>query len=345
MVSEEREALDRLAARLGSRTATVWLRDARVEFRGPNAVLRVRGRFQRRWLEDRNGVLREVFGRAVLVVDDQPAPAPPRPRAMPRLRGLSGDFAHRMVRAFVEGGPASSPLTVVYGPEASGKSVLVDWACAAGRDAVFRVDLLRLRSGRSRGLVPRKPLVVAAGVEILAGRDRAQRTLCTIVDAVRDRGHRLLCSLQGHPAERDGLYPALRNRLLGGVLIPVEAEDPAMVAAWREGRRPGGAPAAAPAPPPVDALTRMKDEAARLFSVERALLDGGTKRRRVVEARRAVIAAACRGGLAPESVAAAFGLRSPRAVREACRWAAREADRDGRFATMLHEVGRVLGTP
>ena len=343
MVSEEREALDRLAATLGSRTAAVWLRNAQVEFRGPHAVLRVKGQFQRRWLEDRGGTLREVFGGPVLVVAEEARPAPPRRRATPKLRGVAGEFAHRVVRAFVEGGPASSPLTVVYGPEGCGKSALVEWAGASAREAAFRIDMQRLRSGRSRGLVPRKPLVVAEGVELLAGREKAQRTLCTILDAVRDKGGRVLCSLEGHPAERDGIFPALRNRLLGGVLVPVEAESPEVVEAWREGRRPREV-AEAPAPPP-DCLTRMKDAAARLFGVERALLDGGTKRRRVVEARRTVIAAACRGGLDRVAVAAAFGLRSERAVREACRWAEREEGRDGRYASLLHEVGRVLGGP
>jgi chromosomal replication initiation ATPase DnaA len=86
----------------------------------------------------------------------------------------------------------------------------------------------------------------------------------------------------------------------------------------------------------------MKDEAARLFGVERVLLDSGTKRRSVVQARRTVMAAASRGGLPGKEIAAAFGLRSPRAVLEACRWVEREQARDRRYAAMFHEVARVL---
>ena len=41
-------------------------------------------------------------------------------------------------------------------------------------------------------------------------------------------------------------------------------------------------------------------------------------------------------------VAAAFGLRSTRSVRAACRWAADREERDAAFAALLHEVGRVL---
>jgi len=75
--------------------------------------------------------------------------------------------------------------------------------------------------------------------------------------------------------------------------------------------------------------------------VERTLLDGPTKRRSVVEARRAVITAACRAGLAPAAVARAFGLKSLKAVGEACRWADRQQERDHAFASVLHEVARV----
>jgi chromosomal replication initiation ATPase DnaA len=340
MNPEERAGLERLAQRLGSRAASVWLRDARLEIREEVRILRVAGAYPRRRLEERAALLREALGGPVVVVGDEPARPARRARATPCLRGPGGEFALRIVRAFVEGGPATGPLTVLHGAAGSGKSVLVDWACAAAAGAAFRLDMARLRSGRSRGLVPRKPLVVADRVEDLAGREKSQRTFCTILDAVRDRGHRLLCTLEGHPGHRPGIFPALRNRLLGGILVPLEAEDPAVVLARRSGRRPGP-----PAPAGRPALDLMKDAAARLFGVERALLEGGTKRRGVVEARRTVLAAACRAGMTPAALAAAFGLRSDRAVREACRWAAREVGRDGRYAALLHEVGRVVPRP
>jgi len=86
-------------------------------------------------------------------------------------------------------------------------------------------------------------------------------------------------------------------------------------------------------------MNRLKGAAARLFGVERALLDAATKRRTIVTARRAVMAAACRGGLSERQVAAAFGMQ-PRAVREACRWADREERRDVGFAGLLDGVAR-----
>jgi chromosomal replication initiation ATPase DnaA len=238
-----------------------------------------------------------------------------------------------MVRACVQGDAQAARFVVLFGPARSGKSVLLDWACRRGGDAVFRLDIERLRSGRSRGLVPRKPLVVADDLDRLERRSQGQRTLCTILDAVLDRGHRVLCAVEDHPA--NGRFePALRSRLLGGLLVPVEAAAPAAA---------GGE---APAPQGDDAtLVRLKDVAARVFDVERGLLDADTKRRSIVAVRRTVIAAACRGGLALPRVARHFGFRSERALREACRWVEREEARDRRFAALVHEVARVLPKP
>lgn len=335
MVSDAREALRRLRERIRSPAAQVWLDEARVErVRGRPVVLRVSGPFPKHWLETRCAeALRDVFGGPVDVVADAPRGAPERSRAVPRLRGPAGEFALRMVRAFASEGPALASLVVLHGPARSGKALLAEWACFLGGARVFRLDLERLRKGRSRGLLPRKPLVVGDGVEQLAGRDAAQRTLCTIVDGVRDRGGRLLLTLEGHPARRPDLRPALRSRLLGGVLVPVEAEDPARL---RRGPAPRDEGRAAP---PV--LDRMKDVAARLFGIERTLLDGSTKRRSVVEARRTVMAAARQGGVDGREIAEAFGLRSTRAVHEACHWAEREQQRDRRYAALFHEVARI----
>jgi chromosomal replication initiation ATPase DnaA len=340
MVSDASEALRRLKERVASPATRVWLDEIRVEHApGRPAVLRVPGAFPKHWLESRCAEeLAAAFGGPVDIVVDRraPADAPTRSRTMPRLTGPAGEFALRMVRAFAKEEPSLAPLVLLFGPVHSGKAILAEWACFLGGRRVFRLDLERLRQGRSRGLVPRKPLVVADGVEQLAGREVAQRTLCTIIDMVQDRGGRLLLTLEGHPGRRSDLRPALRSRLLGGMLVPVEAEDPARL----PGRHRRGPPAEAPAPvPPLD---RMKDEAARLFGVERALLDGSTKRRSVVQARRTVIAAASRGGVDGHEIAAAFGLRSTRAVLEACRWVERERKRDRRYAAMFHEVARVL---
>ena len=88
-----------------------------------------------------------------------------------------------------------------------------------------------------------------------------------------------------------------------------------------------------------DALERMKDVAAQLFGVDVGLVG---RRRIVVEARRAVMAAACGHGFDEMAIAESFGLKSVRTVREACRWAEYEQRRDRRFAALLHEVARVL---
>ena len=357
----------RLKAELRSEAAAGWLDDARVE-RGPSGatVLILRSAFQKHWFETRClRRLRDVFGGPVEVrAEPGPAPAHRPSRVMPRLSGPAGEYAVRMVRAFVEGGPAAAALVLVYGPPHCGKSLLVDWAVAQSARRVFRVDLDRVRRGRSRGLVPRKPLLVADGIERLAGRAAAQRTLCSILDVVRDRGGRVLVTMEGHPAEVEGLFPALRNRLKGGV--PVRLEQPTtgdMRLQLRDRARRHGIrlpldwedelsklpPAAAlraldmrmlpGADDPADGLLRMKDVAARLFGVDQELLG---RRRIVVEARRAVMASACAHGFDEMEIAKAFGLRSVRTVREACRWADQEQRRDRRFAALLHEVARVL---
>jgi hypothetical protein len=231
-----------------------------------------------------------------------------------------------MVRAFATGEPAGAAVLLLHGPAHSGKSLLAEWALKLAGNRAFRLDVARVRAGRSRGLVPRKPLTVGDGLEALAGRATAQRTVCTIIDAVQDRGDRLLFTLEGHPSRPD-LLPALRSRLVGGMVVNL---DPG------EAPRPAG---------PEPALAAMKDAAASLFAVERSLLEGSCKRRSVVEVRRTVMAAAARAGLASLVIARAFGLRSPRPVAEACRWAAREEQRDRRYAQLLDEVARVGPRP
>ncbi len=321
MVPDAREALTRLRERIGSRAAELWLDGARVVRKDGAIELRVARPFAKQRLETRYAAeLRECLGEGAKVVSTAPE-APPRKdekRAIPQVTGPRAEFAVRIVRAFATGERAGASLLLLHGPPRSGKSLLAAWARKLAGSRAFRLDLARVRAGRSRGLVPRKPLTVGEGVEALAGREKAQRTLCTIIDAVQDRGDRLLFTLEGHPSRED-LSPALRSRLLGGLLVGVE-------------------PAGGPAPGGLDA---MKDLAARLCGVERSLLDTRCRRRSVVEVRRAVIAAARRAGLEAEKIARAFGLRSTRPVAEACAWAAREEARDRRFAAILDEVARV----
>ncbi|HEX5137414.1 MAG TPA: hypothetical protein VFY93_10600 [Planctomycetota bacterium] len=320
MVPEARE-LQRLRERIGPRAASLWLEGAKVVRSRGALELRVPRPFAKQRLLSRYAAeIADAFGGAVEVVSEAPE-APPRKepkRAIPRLQGPRAELAVRMVRAFATGEPAGATLLVLFGPARSGKSLLAAWARKLAGSRAFGLDLARVRAGKSRGLVPRKPLTVGEGIEALAGREKAQRTLCTIIDAVQDRGDRLLFTIEGHPS-RANLTPALRSRLLGGLLVGVE-------------------PAAAAAPAGLDA---MKDAAARVCGVERSLLDGLCRRRSVVEVRRAVIAAAARAGFPAAEIARSFGLRSERPVAEACAWAAREEAKDRRFAGILDAVLRV----
>jgi chromosomal replication initiation ATPase DnaA len=238
------------------------------------------------------------------------------------------------------------------------------------RRRVFRLDLDRLRAGHSRGLVPRKPLMIADGVQTLAHRSAGQRILMRILDTLRDRGDRALLTLEGHPRSTEGLTEALINRFEGGVLIGLE--EPGLAAkrlqlrdhARRKGRslprcweedlirmpahdaisaldaRLSGQ--AAGSGGERDAIERMKDVASRLLEVDRRWLDGESRRRTAVEARRVVITAALRGGVDPVRVAAVFRLKSVRSVREARRRIEIEEQRDPRFARLVDEVCRVL---
>lgn len=290
------------------------------------------------------------------------------PSASPQASGPQAEFARRVVRLFVDGGRGSAPLVVLSGPSQSGKSALIDWACRLGGTRVFRIEPSRLRGGS--GFVPRKPLVVLDGVDSLTRAAGAQRRLLCILDAVRDRGDRMLVAMQGLPGEATGLHEALRCRLNGGLLVALPAPDRATrrVQLRHEARRlgqrlPGSVEdelaelpsregietlrlrvdagsllsGDLPAPP----LERMKDLAAQLFHVERALLDEPVKRRSVVEARRAIMAAAMAEGLAIDDVRASFQVGAPRTVREACRWAKRKSEADRHFARIVNELGRV----
>jgi len=374
MAFEFTEALRRLQDLLPRSASARWLRGAQVKTRrGGGPVLHVQGPMEKRWFETHGAAaLRAALGEGARVeanVVEAARERSPLPRT--RLAGPAGEYALRLVRSFVEGGPAATPLLVLHGPPRCGSDTLVHWAAALGGRRVFRLDLDRLRAGGSRELVPRKPLVVVESLERIAGRPGAQRTLCTLLDGVWARGGRVLATIEGHPGDREGLLPALRSRLQAGVPVPLPAPGPAEVRlelrdrARERGRRlPRGWEeelAALPVEAALKALDlrfsgahdagraevrgpleRMKDIAARLFEVEREMLDLPVKRRSVVEARRSVMAAGSRAGLAAEELARAFGIASPRVVREACRWAERQEKRSDRYARMIHEVGKAL---
>jgi len=300
---------------------------------------------------------------------------------LPQLAGPRGEYARKVVRLFVDGGRGSSPLVVLSGPAQSGKTALIEWACQLGGGRVFKIDPKRLRGGS--GFVPRKPLVVCDGIEAIAAAAGAQRRMACILDEVRDRGDRVLVSLEGLPSAVEGFHDALRCRLQGGLLVSLPAPDratrrlqlrhearklgrrlPSSVedelaelpsleglerlrhraasGSLREGAQ--GERALRDEDLPLPPLDRMKDAAARLFHVDRSLLDEPIKRRSVVEARRAIMAAAVAEGMPVDEIRRTFQVSAARTVREACRWAERKATTDKHFAAMVSELGRVGGS-
>ena len=291
-----------------------------------------------------------------------------RARGLPQFGGPAGEIARGVARAFVEGGRAAASVVVLTGPKHSGKRILADWVVRAGGSRVFRVDPKRLRGGSS--FVPRKPLVVVDGIDGLAKQAGAQRRLAMIIDAVRDRGDRIMVTMEHHPRELKGLHDALLCRLQGGLIVPLPAPDRAQRRlrlrdeARRLGRRLpssvedelvelsaeeglvtlrhriglGTLHVGTPARPPLE---RMKDCAASLFHVERALLDEPVRRRSIVEARRAIMAAAVAEGLPVKAIAESFQVSAPRTIREACKWAERQSEKDAHFAALVRELSRV----
>ncbi len=320
MANDASEALERLRRILGQKRAELWLKGATVRIDDGHTVVVVSNPFQRSGLETHCvELIDSLFGGQGWSVEIVERAVVPRRRQL--CAGPGNNLALKLVRAFVEGGPRAPELLVLFGAPHTGKSLLADWAAALGKRDVFRLDLARLRRGASRRLTPRKKLVVADGVEALAGAEGSQRVLCRIMDEVRDRGGRFMLTLQGHP-HAVGLTSALRNRLLGGVAIELDLPRP---------------PARSRA-----TLARLLDVAAGAFRVDRAQLESSSRRRGVVEARRTVMSVAVRGGFPRESVASALGLKSERSVREGCRWVERQKERDPRFAALVHEVERVL---
>ena len=379
MNQESSEELTRLKELIPSPSVGALLDTARaVRTADGRVVLTVRGEFQKRLLESRYAPQLERAFHVPVDVIAVPPHAPRAPdgvgaaRVRPQLHGRGGEYAVRVVRAFVEGGPLCTPLVVIHGPPRCGKSALVEWACMLARRRVFRLDLQRLRAGHSRGLVPRKPLMIADGVHTLAGGSAGQRILTRILDNLRDRGDRALLTLEGHPRAIPGLSEALVNRFEGGVLIGLE--EPGLAAkrlqlrdhARRKGRtlppsweeelirlpahdavaaldsRLTGESLRGGTHGERDAIERMKDVASRLLEVDRTWLDGETRRRSAVQARRVVIVAALRGGVDPVRVASVFRLKSMRSVREARKRIEFEEQRNPRFARLVHEVCRVL---
>jgi hypothetical protein len=61
----------------------------------------------------------------------------------------------------------------------------------------------------------------------------------------------------------------------------------------------------------------------------------------VVEARRAIMAAAVGEGVPVSAITRSFKVSAARTVREACSWAKQKSEKDDRFAALVRELSRV----
>jgi len=367
MERESHGGLSRLRQLIRARPVAAWIEKTKIgRGTGGRPRLVVPGPFAKEWLETRcRKELKEAFAGGVEIVAERARPADASAEILPQ--GPQNEIAAKMIRAFVAGELPSSPLLVLYGPQGSGKSLLLAYASRLARGLDFRLDVSRLLRGASRNLLPRKPILLADEGERLEGKAGAQRILCSILDAVTDRGGRSILSFRGHPAKLD-LSPALRARVLGGVLLPVDPPTADQVrarlraVARERGRRlERAAEERLSRLPPEEAIRcleahlegrieapegdpvgRIKDFAANAFRVPRERFDEETKRRSVVEARRFAMGVLCRCGFPAARIAKAFSLRSARTVREACAWLKAREERDAAFAGLVEEAARVV---
>jgi len=328
-LSEDASHLARLRELLGPDHADLWLTEAQgVSQNGRHKIL-VRSPYHKAGLEAQcAAALRTVYGDHVRVEVARRARLAKR-----RLgAGPGNETAKRMVHAFMEGGPGVPHILLLHGPTGSGKSLLVDWAVSRHKKDVFTLDLLRMRRGGSRQLTPRKPFVVADDLGALAGANGSQQALCRMMDDVAARGGRFLTTLDAHPKIRPGLLTALRNRLLGGFVAELDRPGGADVARTRGGGAASG----------ESVLRLLLEAASEAFEIKVSELTSTSRRRAVVEARRAVMLHAVSSGMRCEEVAKHLGLKAARSVRDGCQWTRRQKDRDPQFARLLHEVGRVV---
>ncbi|MEE8106213.1 MAG: hypothetical protein V3T86_11825 [Planctomycetota bacterium] len=314
---------------MGPVQTDLWLTEAQCVSENGRHRIFVRSPFHKEGLEAQcAAALRTVYGDHVRVEVAKRARLAKR-----RLgAGPGNETAKRMVQAFMEGGPGMPNILLLHGPPGSGKSLLVDWAVSRHRKSVFSLDLLRMRRGGSRQLTPRKPFVVADDLATLAGANGAQRALCRMIDDVSARGGRFLFTLDGHPKTRPDLLTALRNRLVGGLVAELDTPGAAT-----SGRRTGNRAADR-----ESLLPLLLQAASETFAIDLPELTSTSRRRAVVEARRAVMLHAVDAGMRCEEVAEHLGLKAARSVRDGCQWTRRQQERDPRFARLLHEVGRVV---
>jgi chromosomal replication initiator protein len=156
----------------------------------------------------------------------------------------SGRFPLMLLRQVVAGShvAGASPI-VVCGPAGSGKTHLLAGMAAdlerrhpgtaltlSARQFTQRyVTALRAREVEALRAfevdVESRRLVLLDGLDELATRQATQRELVRLLDRAAIGGPRFVLAGQGHPRQIEGLSPRLRSRLLGGVVLVLQAPD------------------------------------------------------------------------------------------------------------------------
>jgi DnaA family protein len=130
---------------------------------------------------------------------------------------------------------AAGPAAWIWGPEGSGKSHLLQAACAAHPGAAYLPadDLLPAGPGGLEGWDER-PLVCIDDVDRLAGRQEWELAAFALFNRLWERGSRLVVSASAGPAATRFALADLQSRLAwGGVFRLEPLSDPQRAAALR----------------------------------------------------------------------------------------------------------------
>ncbi len=138
-------------------------------------------------------------------------------------------------------GATPAPVAWIWGPPASGKTHLLQAACAATQGAAYLPagELLELGPEALAGWEDR-PLVCLDDVERFAGDDGWERALFVLFNGLAEAGGRLVVSAGASPAATPFRLPDLASRLAWGAVFrlePLDDEDRILALRLRAGHR------------------------------------------------------------------------------------------------------------